>query len=209
MIPIRRVVEEKRRLITPLLVALVANVAIYALAVYPLQRRAAGAEQRADSAHAARVSAERELAAARGTIEGTDRADQELRKFYREVLPASQAAARRVTYLRLARLAREADLDSGHTARFESLPIRDSRLTRLKTTLDLQGSYRAIRRFIYLLETAPEFTIIENVSLSQPGPGDGSLQVNLELSTYYSAPPDGDDPEPGDDLNPGDDPEQR
>ena len=193
MIPIRRIFEEKRRVGMPLFVALLANVALYAFAVYPLERRAAGAQQRADNARTARVNAERELANAKGTIEGTDRADRELQKFYREVLPVSQAAARRVTYLRLARLAREAALDPGHTARFEPVAIKDSRLRRLHTTLDLQGSYRAIRRFIYLVETAPEFMIIENVSLSQSGPGDGSLQVRLELSTYYSGPPSGGD----------------
>jgi hypothetical protein len=194
MIPLRRVFEEKRRLIMPLLIALLANVALYAFAVYPLERRAAGARQRAENARNARLNGERELAAAKGTIEGTDRADQELKKFYQEVLPRSQAAARRVTYLRLARLAREAELGPGHTARFEPIEIRDSRLTRLRTTLDLQGSYRAIRRFIYLLETSPEFMIIENVSLSQAGAGDdGGLQVTLELSTYYSGPASGSD----------------
>jgi hypothetical protein len=193
LIPIRRALEEKRRYVTPLVAALVANVALYALAVYPLQRRAEGAQARADAAHRARLGAERELAMARGTIEGTDRADQELRKFYRDVLPDSQAAARRETYLRLSRLAQQAELDPGHTASFEPVSVRDSRLTRLKTTLDLQGDYRAIRRFIYLLETAPEFTIIDHVALSRSGPEGGGLRLTLELSTYYWSP-GGEDP---------------
>jgi hypothetical protein len=102
-----------------------------------------------------------------------------------------QAAARRATYLRLSRLAREAELDPEHRASFEPIPVKDSRLTQLRTTLDLAGDYRAIRRFIYLLETAPEFTIIDNVTLAHAGEG-GGLRIALQLSTYFWAPADGD-----------------
>lgn len=190
MIPVRRILDENRRVITPLIVVLLVNVALYAVAVYPLERRVAGAQQRAANAAAARRSAERDLTVARATIEGKDRADQELQKFYKEVLPVGQGAARRATYLRLSRLAREAELNPEHRARFEPLPVKDSRLTQLKTTLDLAGNYRAIRRFIYLLETAPEFTIIDNVTLAHSGEG-GGLRITLELSTYYWSPAGG------------------
>ena len=192
MIPIGRVLREKRRVVVPLLVVLVANVALYAAAVYPLERRVASAEARGQAAEMGRAAAEREHAAAQATLEGKDRADQELRRFYREVLPADQAAARRITYLRLARLAREADLDPGR-ARFDASEVRDSALAQLQTTLDLTGDYGAIRRFIYLLETSPEFAIIENVSLSQAGDDRGrALRLTLAVSTYFVADTDGD-----------------
>lgn len=189
MIPIRRVAAEKRRIVVPLLVALAANVVLYAVAVYPLARRVGSAEQRANAARSARQAAEREHAAARATLEGKDRADGELKKFYAGVLPADQAAARRITYLRIDRLSREAGLEPGHT-RFTPKEVRDSSLTELDTTLDLEGDYRAIRRFLYLLETAPEFTIIENVALSSTE--EGPLRLTLSLVTYFRTRSDGD-----------------
>ena len=189
MIPLRRVVTEKRAVVLPLAIALGANVVLYAAAVYPLARTVGTAEQRASIARAARQAAEREHAAARATLEGKDRADQELRKFYAEVLPANQTAARRITYLRLDRLAREAGLEPGR-ARFEPKEVKNSSLTELETTLELQGDYRAIRRFVYLLETAPEFTIIQNVELASSD--QGPLQLTLSLATYYRTAGNGD-----------------
>jgi type IV pilus assembly protein PilO len=182
VIPVRRVLQEKRRIVSLLFVVLLANLALYAVAVYPLSRKVSGAEARADVARTARAAADREQAVARATLEGKDRADRELRKFYAEVLPGGHAAARRITYLRLARLAREAGLEPGRTG-FDAIPVRNSSLTRLAVSLDLQGSYGDIRRFIYLLETAPEFTIIENVTLASAEGGE--LQLTLALATYY------------------------
>ncbi len=189
MIPVKRVVTEKRAVVLPLVIALAANVVLYAAAVYPLSRKVGSAEQRANAARAARQSAEREHTAARATLEGKDRADRELRRFYAEVLPADQTAARRITYLRLDRLAREAGLEPGR-ARFEPKDVKNSSLTELNTTLELQGDYRAIRRFVYLLETAPEFTIIQNVELSSSD--EGALQLTLSLATYYRTASHGD-----------------
>lgn len=189
MIPVRRVIEEKRRFVLPLFVVLLANLVLYAVAVYPLERRVNGAEEQAQIARAARLAGEREHAIARATLEGKDRADRELRKFYAEVLPGDQPSARRITYLRLARLAREAGLEPGRST-FETEALKGSTLTRLGMSLDLQGDYSAIRRFVYLLETAPEFTIIENVTLasSEQGP----LNLTLSLATYYRTRADGD-----------------
>jgi Tfp pilus assembly protein PilO len=68
--------------------------------------------------------------------------------------------------------------------------VKESTLTRLGISLDLQGDYGAIRRFVHLLETAPEFTIIENVTLTSSE--QGRLQLNLALATYYRTEADGD-----------------
>lgn len=189
MIPLRRVVAEKRGTVIALVVVLAANVVLYAAAVYPLARKVGTAEQRASVARAARQGAERQHAAVRATLEGKDRADEELKKFYADVLPANQAAARRITYLRLDRLAREAGLEPGRT-RFTPKEVRDSSLTELETDLQLEGDYRSIRRFLFLLETAPEFTIINRVALTSSE--EGPLQLALSLVTYYRTPGDAD-----------------
>ena len=49
----------------------------------------------------------------------------------------------------------------------------------------LAGTYADMRDFIYQLETAPEFVVIDNVQLAEGGDGSGSLVVTLDLSTYY------------------------
>jgi hypothetical protein len=41
-----------------------------------------------------------------------------------------------------------------------------------------------VRRFIYELESAPEFVIIDGVTLAQ-GDSGKPLTLSLELSTYY------------------------
>jgi hypothetical protein len=45
-----------------------------------------------------------------------------------------------------------------------------------------------MRDFIYQLETAPEFVVIDNVQLAEGADRDGSLVVTLDLSTYFRNP---------------------
>jgi len=48
----------------------------------------------------------------------------------------------------------------------------------------LSGEWESIRQFIYDVESASEFVIIDDVTLSQNDPGK-PLTLTLELSTYY------------------------
>jgi Tfp pilus assembly protein PilO len=61
---------------------------------------------------------------------------------------------------------------------------KSAHLGRLKTRVVLQGDYENFRQFVYELETAPEFVIIDDVTLTQGEPG-RPLTLALELSTYY------------------------
>ena len=54
----------------------------------------------------------------------------------------------------------------------------------------LQGDYESLRQFIYELESAPEFVIIDDVTLAQSD-ADKPLTLSLELSTYYRLGPNG------------------
>lgn len=186
----RRILTEKRRLIVPLAVALAANVALYAVAVYPLSRRVATADARAQAAAEAKRAAERRYQAARDTVIGKDRADEELRRFYRSILPPDQTGARRITYLRLARLASDASLRAERTSS-QPEQLKDSRLSRLRVTMVLAGQYDNIRRFIHQIETAPEFTVIEDISLARTDEQGSSLVLTLAVSTYYWTASDG------------------
>lgn len=181
---LRRAAAEHRRLVIALAVASALNVVAYALVVYPLSQRVANVEQRDQAAEQALAEARTEHAQAAGTLTGKAQASAELATFYRDVLPQDLSGARRLTYLRLARLARDANLQY-ERATYAPIVETDSTLTRLQIRMILSGSYADIRAFTYQLETAPEFVVIDNVQLAEGGDGGGSLVVTLDLSTYY------------------------
>ncbi len=180
---VKRVLAEHRRLVIPLSVALVVNVLAYALIVYPLSDRVANVTQRDLAAEQALTQAKADYDQASGTLTGKARASTALTTFYSEVLPRDLSGARRLTYLRLAQLARESNLrfESGS---YKPTDERGSTLTRLAIKLVLGGSYADIRTFIHALESSPEFVVIDNVELAEGAEG-GDLAVSLELSTYY------------------------
>jgi Tfp pilus assembly protein PilO len=184
MMLVRRTVAEHRRLVIGLGVMLVVNALVYALVVYPLAQRVANVAQRDQSAAQALADARKDQAQASGTLTGKSRAATQLATFYRDVLPHDLAGARRLTYLRLARLARESHLNFDR-ASYEPVADKNSTLTRLQIQMVLSGSYADMRTFIYQLETAPEFVVIDNVQLAQGADGSGELVVTLDMSTYY------------------------
>ena len=180
----RRVLAEHRRLVLPLAVVFAINVLVYAAGVYPLAQRVANIEQRDRAAVQALTLARREHAAARGALTGKERASVELATFYKDVLPADLAGARSLTYLRLNQLAREAGMKPPRL-RFSVKPERDSTLERLEIELNLEGAYDDIRAFIYELDTAPEFVIIDDVTLSDQAVDQRLHQLAMSLSTFY------------------------
>lgn len=179
----RRILVEKRSLLLPIAIAILVNIGVYALVVYPLSVKSAGAADRAARAAVSLRAAEQDFAGARALVSGKSRADQELTTFYGKVLPADLAAAVRLTYAPLPEVARKANVKV-LARRFDTLAQRDARLGRLHITASLQCDYESFRRFIYELETAPEFVIIDDVTLLQ-GDANKPLTLTLELSTYY------------------------
>jgi Tfp pilus assembly protein PilO len=182
----RRVLTEKRRLILPIVIALIVNIALFAIVVYPLSKKVAGGEQQSQAANTALAAARRDNDAARATVKGKGQADQELQKFYSDVLPPDLSAARRATFLRIEQLAQKSNL---RLERETSDPKsqRDSQLIKFTYRASLSGEYRNIRRFIHELETAPEFLVLENVELTQSEVENRGLNVNVEIATYYRA----------------------
>ena len=185
----RRIAREHRRILLPLAVALVVNVAFYGAVVFPLSQRVANIEQREAAAAQELRAARAEHAAAAGTLTGKDRAAQELERFYTEVLPRDTAAARRLTFTRVPQLAAQFDIAVERRSTTTAAPARDSTLMPYRTRVELAGRYNDIRSFIHELESAPEFVVIENVTLSEEDDESGQLALQLELSTYYRAAP--------------------
>lgn len=183
----RRVITEHRRYLVPIALVLLANLVVYAGVVYPLAGRVADASRRAAAADAARRVAQRELQAAQAVVTGKDRAQAELKTFYQQVLPANLGAASGTTYLSLAQLARKTNLRILRRVGSEENNRRDSSLGQWKIDMTLEGSYEDIRRFIYELETAPTFVVIDQMGISHGRDENRPLVLSLSLSTYYRA----------------------
>lgn len=185
---VRRIVAAHRGLVVGLGVALLANVLAYILVVRPLEAKSTGAADRAAAAANARLAAERERAQAESLVKGKATADEELAAFYQKVLPADMTAARRMTYASLPALARRSGVRyEARTTTIEDVD-RDGRLERMNIKMSLQGEYENLRQFIFALESAPEFVIIDGVTLVE-GQGDEPLSLTLDLSTYYRVRP--------------------
>lgn len=179
-----RIAREKRGVVVPLGLALALNVLAYVIVARPLQVKSEGAGDRAVAASSALREAERELSLARALVSGKTQADDELSAFYRQVLPADLTAARRMTYASLPALARASNVR--YEARTTAIDDKDreSRLGHMTIRMVLQGDYRDIRRFIYRLESATDFVIIDDLTLVD-GTDDEPQRLTINLSTYY------------------------
>ena len=184
---LQRVVADKRHLVLPLVLAIMANAVVYAVVVFPLGHQVTTAENGANVARAELNRARQDYQSARATVAGKQQADSALQKFYRDVLPADQGIARKLTYTRLAQIAGQAGVRLEHGNNVVKQE-KGSSLSKLTTTYTLTGDYRDVRRFIYALETAPEFIVLENIGLSagagEPQQARG-LSMKLEIATYF------------------------
>ena len=185
MMPLwKRILIEKRAIVAPLTIGLLANVAAYALWVYPLGVKSATAVDRAAAATQSLKAAEQDLANARALVAGKSRAEQEIATFYDKVLPADFSSARRLTYTTLPSLARKANVKM--LARREEIDKteKDARLGILRIETQWEGDYEGLRQFIYELESDPAFVIIDDVEIIQQEPTK-PLTLRMKLSTYY------------------------
>jgi type II secretion system (T2SS) protein M len=181
---LKRILLEKRAVVLPLLVGLIGNLAAYALWVYPLGVKSAGAADRAAAAEQSLHAAERELAGARDLIAGKSRADQELATFFEKVLPADLPAARDLTYATLPALAKKTNVRMLDRHFDVPKPDKNARVGLLKVHTAWQCDYESFRQFIYALESASPFVIIDDVTLTQADPTK-PLTLTMELSTYF------------------------
>ena len=184
----RRIVAENRLVVATLSLALLANLLAYILIVRPLEAKSSGAADRAVAAANGLRAAEAEMAQSDGLVKGKATADEELDAFYKKVLPSDMTQARRMTYASLPALAKKAGVRyEARTTSIETVD-REGHLEKMSIRMILQGDYNSLRQFIYALEVAPEFVIIDDVTLVE-GNGDEPLRLTIDLSTYYRLPP--------------------
>lgn len=185
---LKRILQEKRTLVTFVAVILVLDVGSSVL-VYRLSKRVSDAETRKTAAEGLLEQRKANYVTVDETSANKDIADSDLQRFYTDVLPVGLAKARSISSLILVNLVEDTNLV---LERGDSLvdKERGSRLSRLQTTMVLAGEYEDIRQFIFELETAPEFILIEDVILSQGDESDAELVLRLGVATYYLAEPD-------------------
>lgn len=185
----RRVLREHRAWIWPLALLLAINVVAVVAGVLPMSRSVRSADSRAAAATVDADAAAAELKAATAARDGRDTATRELRVFYRDVLPGDIAAARRLLQLRVAQLARTHQITLTRSVATPDT-IKGSALARLQASIELVGRYDDVRDFLYELETADDFVVVDSIVLSEGEETSAPLDFTLVVSTYYQATPD-------------------
>jgi len=181
-----RALAEKRNILLPLVVGIIANIVLYVVVVFPLGHQVVTTEREERTAREQLVKARQDFSSAKATVTGKEQADAALQKFYKDVLPSDQSVARRLTFTKLAELAKQANVKLDHGTN-ETAREKSSSLSKLTTQYTLTGNYPDVRRFIYSLETAPEFIILENIGLSSSADAQTArgVAMTLEIATYF------------------------
>ncbi|HET9370097.1 MAG TPA: hypothetical protein VFO19_07605 [Vicinamibacterales bacterium] len=187
-----RVYAERRKTVLPLIALFVVNLGVLLLGVWPLKTSVANAKTEAFNQIAALADAKRANQQAHTARDRKNSADVELTTFYSEILPKSYAEASYVTRLFLHDVADRTQLQF-QAGDYKPEPIRESRLWRFSGKVVLRGSYQNIRRFLYEVETAPEFVVIDKVELGESGSvqqqaGTGVIEIGLDVSTFFLPP---------------------
>ena len=185
-VPWSRVIADHRRALIPVGIVLAINVVVLMSVVMPMRRSAESGESQANESSVQLAAAVADLKEAEAMRDGQAQAGKDLEKFYAEVLPLNFAAARRMTGLKLAQLARSHDVSLLRGSATPEL-LRNSPLERLSVSYLLEGTWEDVRQFIYEIETGPDFLVIDNVGLSEVEGGSAPLALQLEISTYYRA----------------------
>jgi Tfp pilus assembly protein PilO len=187
----RRIFDERKAILLPLVVVVVANVAVLVLGVLPLRTAVAMAESDATQATLQLGEARRQQRDAEQARASREGADNDLRRFYHEVLPRDLTTAQKTLNLWVTEAARDAGLEF-QGSQFDWGEVRESALSRAFSRITLQGGYPSIRRFLHAVETAEEFVVVESVELVQQadqGAASGALEVSLVVSTYFLTKP--------------------
>ena len=185
----QRIYSERRSVLLPVAILIAVNVLVLALVVLPLQRSVSTSETGAIAARGELAAARRLEQQARAQKDSKERAGVELQKFYADILPSSFAEAANVTDFWLDRIASEAGV-TFRQGQWQQEDVRDSRLIQYTGSVTLTGDYAEIRKFLYDVETAQEFVIIEEVALASANTTQPSseIEVSLTVSTYFLAP---------------------
>jgi Tfp pilus assembly protein PilO len=185
----QRIYTERRSTILAVGGFLIANIAVLILAVLPLRQSVSDNETAANEARAKLAQAQLKNRQQKDTRVRRDQAQLELGKFYSTVLPKNYNTAVSLLNFQVRQAATDAGLVIADTST-TPMDERESKLTKISEHITLAGNYQNIRKFLYAVETAQEFVVVEKVELVEKAsdlanPGPNSLSVGLDISTYY------------------------
>lgn len=186
MLPTARILADRRLILSVIGVLAAANLVALAVVLGPLRGRVQTLSQRATVASLNAATAARELTEAKQTASGSLKAVGDLDRFYSQILPVNQPAARQMTFVRVAQLAREHGLEYDQRTFAQEAPQRTGEgvLTRATLTMSVFGTYRNLRQFLYALETGEDFIVIREVGVVRSDEPN-ALEASLTLSTYF------------------------
>ena len=85
-------------------------------------------------------------------------------------------------------MARETDVRwikrTSEIADVDSEPNTEARLGQISVNMVLQGDYNDLRDFLYAIESAPQFIVVDDVMLSEGQP-DQPLTLAVRMSTFF------------------------
>lgn len=184
----RRIIREHRALILPIAGLIALNVVVYLALVYPLSNRVASVTERTQAAELDLAQAKLEHQRAVNALGAKSSAARDLETFYRDVLPPDQSGARRLMFPTLVQYARQAGVTMRSEGTELTVPARDQVLNEWRVSMDLEGSYPGIRELLQQIERAPQFLVIDGISLSGGGDEADALAVQLQVATFFRSP---------------------
>ena len=184
---VRRILVEKRAIVLPLIALALANAAVYFFVRPSLERRGEASRRRAMAIGAELASAVKAETTMKAAVESQAKAREDLARFEERVLPADQASARRLLYLRVAEMADDSNLVFDRRTLAETSEP-DTTLVRLDMSLQLEGTYADVRRFLHAVESAKEFLVVRNLGLGESPEGEGFVRLSVTVSTFFKGP---------------------
>jgi hypothetical protein len=184
----RRILVERRSVALPLGILLAANIAVLIAVVLPLRQIVAGATDARYTSSTELAAARQELADAERTTESRKQAIAGLQQFYDQVLSTGHSAAVTSASFWPEKTAKELGLVHTGIGTSQPIEIRDSRLMEVTSKFTLRGPYSGIRKFLYAVEAAEQFLVVDKIKLAQPSAQQSNsqtLEFELEITTFY------------------------
>jgi len=185
---LRRILVERRALVLPLAVLLAVNVAVLVAVVLPLRQTVGSAEDLKNAAYARKDAATHDLQKATEMTTREKLTSQQLDTFYTKVLATDVRSAIDAVNTWPWKTAQQLGLQYTGIETSQPTEIRDSRLMMVTSRFSLKGDYANIRKFIYAVEAADQFLIIDKLKLAQPGAqqtNTAALGFEMSVTTYY------------------------
>jgi hypothetical protein len=184
----RRILVERRSVVLPLALLIAVNLVVLIAVVLPLRQSVAGADTARRTSTTDFNMARRDLMDAQRTAESRKQATEGLQKFNEQVLSSNYQTARNAVLFWSKDTAMALGLVPVSIDTSAPIEVRDSRLMQVSSQFTLRGSYAAIRKFLFTVEAAEQFLVVDRIKVAQPGVQQGnsqSLEFEVTITSFY------------------------